>query len=127
MAKALIAGEDYETFAHIMAVLEGDKHEVTWVNDGMEACEAAVNELPDLIILDQKLKYYNGLESARRIREDPDVPKVTAIVLVSDADIDVRKLEAAGVDELLDKNISAVELRDVAVRLLGDRASAGQG
>lgn len=66
--------------------LHDEGYEAITAATGEEAIERAVNELPDLVLLDLKLPDINGIEVLRRVKET--VPEMCVIMLTAFGDIE---------------------------------------
>lgn len=91
--------------------LLGRAYEVTVVNDGVEALEAARKTLPDLVLSDVQMPNMDGLELVKTVRGD-EVLKTVPVVLLSASAAEQQKAQAfeSGVDDYLVKPFSAREL-----------------
>jgi len=101
--------------------------QVTAAADGPTALEAARRDRPDLVVLDLGLPGMDGLDVARRLREDGDIPIV--ILTARDDEVDrILGLEL-GADDYVTKPFSPRELvaRVRAVLRRGERAHADPG
>ena len=101
--------------------------QVTAAADGPAALEAARRAPPDLVVLDLGLPGMDGLDVARRLREDGDVPIV--ILTARDEEVDrILGLEL-GADDYVTKPFSPRELvaRVRAVLRRGERAQVEPG
>ena len=101
--------------------------QVTAAADGPAALEAARRDRPDLVVLDLGLPGMDGLDVARRLREDGDVPIV--ILTARDEEVDrILGLEL-GADDYVTKPFSPRELvaRVRAVLRRGERAQVEPG
>ena len=100
---------------------------MTAAADGPTALEAARRDRPDLVVLDLGLPGMDGLDVARRLREDGDVPIV--ILTARDEEVDrILGLEL-GADDYVTKPFSPRELvaRVRAVLRRGERAQVEPG
>ena len=96
--------------------------------DGQEAVELAVRELPQVLVLDRQMPRMDGFEVCTRLRQDPATRGV-GILMLTDNRGENTLLESMerGADEFMTKPFSPREL-SVRVRLLGSRralAAAG--
>lgn len=79
--------------------------------DGESGVEAALRELPDLILMDIQLPKLSGLDATRRLRADPKTAAVPIIVITSFAlSGDDQKAKDAGASAYLAKPYSPREL-----------------
>jgi CheY-like chemotaxis protein len=94
---------------------------------GQEALDCIIRDLPDVVLLDLKLRDVDGWEIARRIRTLPaplsqlPILAVTAHAMVWDRD----KALAAGCDEYIAKPIDFREFQDKLQRLLARSGRRG--
>jgi DNA-binding response OmpR family regulator len=101
--------EDDESIADVLRrTLRQEGHEVRSSADGVEALRTAEEFVPDLVILDLGLPGLDGVEVARRLRADSDVP---ILILTARADLDdrVEGLDS-GADDYLIKPFERQEL-----------------
>lgn len=118
MDTVLLATSDAELGATLSAELEGLGYQPIWTLDGYEACMAALEQQPAAVILDRNLGVHTGLESAMRLREDPEISPALPIILLSDDALDHHPLEKAGITEVMAKTHSVHELQEMLSRLL---------
>lgn len=114
----LLATSDAETGATLSAELEGLGYQAEWALDGFEACVAAAEHMPQAVILDRNLGVHTGLESAKRLREDPDIPPNLPIILLTDDDLDPHIRDGAGISGVIGKTHSLHELQELLSQLL---------
>lgn len=122
MAKILVASEDLLAQEQMVATIEAEGYQVITAMDGYEAQEVALAEQPDLVLLEPKLAVFNGFETALALREDPEISDEVPIVMITDETVDPHKVERYRITELFPKTHGSVHLRDMVIRLLGDKA-----
>jgi CheY-like chemotaxis protein len=87
-------------------VLQMDGHEVTVACDGPSALDAARTNPPEVILLDIGLPGMDGLEVARRLRQDPNFRDVLLVALTGyGQDEDLRRSHEAGFNAHLIKPV----------------------
>ena len=88
--------------------LANDGHEVLTAHDGSEGMRLALEEAPDLIVLDLMLPKLDGMSICRKVREESDVPIVMLTARVEEEDR-LSGLES-GADDYITKPFSPREL-----------------
>ena len=117
-ARILVVDDDVALAEMIGIVLEAEGFTVDDVYDGARALEVFHTLAPDLVLLDLMLPGMDGIEIARRIRRESDVPIVMLTARSDTADV-VAGLEA-GADDYVPKPFKPKELvARVRARLRG--------
>jgi DNA-binding response OmpR family regulator len=87
MSKKILVVDDEPKIVHVLrGYLESAGFQVAAAYDGSEALAAFRHEKPDLIILDLMLPAVDGLDVARAIRRESDVPLIMLTARVDEAD-----------------------------------------
>jgi two-component system alkaline phosphatase synthesis response regulator PhoP len=121
LACILVVDDEPRYTRTIKANLEASGYQVLLAGDGRSAIRMALQEHPDLIIMDVRLPGMDGYEASRQIRE---VLKAPILMLTAMAEIEdkVKGLEI-GADDYLTKPFSPAELL-ARIRALLRRSSA---
>jgi DNA-binding response OmpR family regulator len=110
--KILVVDDEAYIREFLHSVLTDDGYEVITADDGLAALPMAVEQQPDLILLDIMMPGLNGMETGQRLRERPTTRNIRVIILTA---YDLReRLEqsiTAGADDFLGKPIDVTELR----------------
>ncbi|CAN5349870.1 response regulator [soil metagenome] len=106
--KILIADDDAQMLRAVRITLTARGYEVVTASDGKGALDAAINDHPDLFVLDLGMPGLNGIEVIEAIRGWSQLP----ILVVSGRSESWEKVEAldAGADDYVTKPFSADEL-----------------
>ena len=109
MAKKIVVVDDEKPIADILKFnLEKEGYDVLTANDGDEALELILKEVPDLVLLDIMLPGKDGMEICREVRKSHDMPII--MLTAKDDEIDkVLGLEL-GADDYVTKPFSTREL-----------------
>ncbi len=109
--KILIVDDDVDSLKLIGLMLQRNGYEVIAAHAGNQAITKAVNELPDLIILDVMMPDMNGYDVCRRLRSNPTTQDIPIIMFTAKTLIDdkVAGFEA-GADDYLTKPTHPAEL-----------------
>jgi diguanylate cyclase (GGDEF)-like protein len=108
---SILVADDSPTIARLLeAELVEAGYDVTTVEDGRLALEAALDHCPDLVLADVTMPTMGGLELTHRLREDPRTAGVSIILITAGGD--TAKLEglSAGADDYIVKPFDTAEL-----------------
>ncbi|MGD0833294.1 MAG: response regulator transcription factor [Candidatus Dormibacteria bacterium] len=108
MTRVLIVDDQPDIVRLVRDYLERGGFEVVTAGDGEEALRAAHRSRPDLVVLDLSLPRLDGLDVARALRRDGDVPIIMLTARTEETDR-VAGLEL-GADDYVTKPFSAREL-----------------
>ena len=107
----LIVEDDHDTRRVYSLMLRHSGYLVVEAADGNEAVQRAIEDAPDLILMDMNLPLIDGWEAARRIKSDPNgngAPLVAFSALI-DSIADLRRGSAL-FDGFIAKPVSPSEL-----------------
>jgi two-component system KDP operon response regulator KdpE len=121
-ARVLVIDDEPQIRRALRSILQARHYEVTLAEDGHGGLEAAVNDTPDLVVLDLSLPDMSGFEVAEELRAWYEGPIL--VLSVRDADSDKIKALDQGADDYLTKPFSAGELL-ARVRALLRRVQGG--
>ncbi len=120
--KILIVEDNSQNMKVELMALRPYGYTLLQATDGEEALEIAVNNKPDLIIMDIQLPEISGLEVTRRLRQMPTFSHTPIIALTAYAMRgDRERVIEAGCDAYLSKPISTRELPRVVAEMLSER------
>ncbi|MEA3351512.1 MAG: response regulator [Chloroflexota bacterium] len=126
--KILIVDDDVETLRLVGIMLERQGYEISAAHNGERAIQKALDELPDLILLDVMMPKMSGYEVARELRSNESTKLIPIIMFTAKSQVDdkVEGLEA-GADAYLTKPTQPRELLAQVKALLKRAPSAQQG
>ena len=94
--------DDTETNVDILVETLGDEYEVSVAMDGETALEYALEEQPDLILLDIMMPGMDGYEVCRRLKDNPETGNIPVIFVtaMSEVEDETRGLQLGAIDYL---------------------------
>ena len=106
--KILIIEDDKSVQQLIRMYLVNDGFEVIFSMDGKEGLDKALNDNPDLILLDLNLPKIDGIEICKKVRINSDVPIIMVTAKIEELD----RLDGLenGADDYITKPFSPREL-----------------
>lgn len=113
MAQVLVIEDDASIRSAVMRALTDLGHAVTSAGSALDGLRLAVDDAPDIVILDLGLPDLDGAEALRMLRAVSDVPVIVATARDDDPTA-VRALNA-GADDFLAKPYSSLQL-DARIR-----------
>ncbi len=120
----LLADDQEETINTISDYLEVKGYRMVIARDGAEAVARALEERPDVILMDIQMPGMDGLEATRRIRENDDLASTPIIALTALAmPGDRERCLEAGADEYLSKPVSLKGLVAIIEKLVERESS----
>lgn len=120
--RVLIVEDTADTRALLKVVFEAEGYEVLEAEDGIEAVEVALAELPDAIIMDMSLPRIDGNTAVKIIRREPALRETPVIACTAHNKWEWRgKSIVAGCDAFITKPIDFEQLRSVLAQLLARR------
>ena len=110
--KVLMADDEANITNMAGAVLKDAGYEVVTASNGLEACEKALRERPDLIILDRNMPVMDGIEACKKIRDTKGISGIP-IVFLTGRDDDKEILEGlrSGAEDYIIKPFNIAEFK----------------
>jgi len=120
MRKKILIVEDIPGLIHILELeVQRLGYETILASNGEEAVEMAIAQLPNLIMMDIMMPEMDGLEAARRIRENPHTRAIPIIAVTAlSSRKDKEKCLESGCDDYLSKPFTASQLSSSITELL---------
>jgi len=120
MKRKVLIVEDIPGLIHILQLeVQRLGYETILASNGEEAVEMAIAHLPNLIMMDIMMPEMDGLEAARRIRENPQTLTIPIIAVTAlSSRKDKKKCLDSGCDDYLSKPFTASQLSSSISKLL---------
>jgi CheY-like chemotaxis protein len=128
VAQRVLVVEDSAVIQRLISVcLRPAGFDVDTRDDGPSGLDAALDDPPDLLILDVGLPKMDGWQVLDRIRSDPRTEKLRVLVLTAHAQEETRqRADQGGADAFITKPFRPDDLRRVAAQLMdGSQHSMG--
>ena len=125
--KILIVDDEPNIVQTLQDRLEMNEYDVVVACNGQEGLEQAINEVPDVILLDVIMPIMDGHEMLEALRKQPGCDDISVIMLTARSQTqDIARANACGIEdyivkpfdlsELLEKIESVIERRNSLVR-----------
>lgn len=119
MASILVCEDEPDILELIQARLRREGHDVMTASNGSDGLRRALEDGPELVLLDWMMPGLSGLEVATALRAHPQARTLPIIMLTARAQQnDIDAAYAAGVDDFLIKPFRAGELQARVADLL---------
>lgn len=117
--KILFVDDEPDQVLLIQLRLEASGYEVLTAHDGETGLQLALEQQPDLVIVDLLIPRLDGLEICRRLKQDPKTARIPVALFTASATRDLDELcKTAGFSAYLRKPYEASELLGVIQKLL---------
>ncbi len=119
MAKILIAEDERDIRDLVSFTLRFAGYEVVAASNGEEAVQLALQEIPDLILMDVRMPRMTGYEACQRIKSEATVKHIPVVFLSAKGqEAEIQSGLAAGADEYLLKPFAPDQLTERVRSLL---------
>ena len=122
MKKRVLIIDDEENVLSLVSATLGysDRFDIALARNGQEALESAMEEAPDLVILDMLMPIMDGFQVCQALKSDPHTAHVKVIMLTAMAqEADMGRAIAAGADRYITKPFSPTKLLDTVEEIIG--------
>ena len=119
MSRVLVIDDEADVRLLYRVNLRHAGHEVLEADDGERGIEAALEHLPDAVVLDLMMPRVDGFEVLRVLRAEPASCEVPVLVLTADSRVDDHRIcFELGADEVITKPFMPEALTEGIARLL---------
>ncbi len=121
--KILIIDDDVDTLRLVGLMLQRQGYEISAASNGTQGLSKALEERPDLILLDVMMPDMDGYEVARRLRKNPVTVSVPILMFTAKTQLDDKVVGfEVGADDYLTKPTHPTELQAHVKALLARSA-----
>ena len=123
--KILIIDDDLDTLRLVGLMLQRQGYQISAATNGQQGLEKAVDDTPNLILLDIMMPDMDGYEVARRLRDNPQTVNIPILMFTAKTQLDdkVAGFEV-GADDYLTKPTHPSELQSHVKALLARTAKS---
>lgn len=109
--KKILVVDDSQVVLMKARMILGTRYEPVFATNGEEAVEKALEEDPDLILMDVVMPKMDGFEACRSIRDNPDTNGIPIIMVTTRGEpVNVEMGYASGCNDYITKPIDGAEL-----------------
>lgn len=120
--KKILIVDDEKAIRSLIRRVLGKTYKVIEVSDGVEAVKVAVNQQPDLILMDILMPKMDGLTACYAIKRNPATKEIPVVMLTAVNYELNRKLsqDVMGSEGYITKPFKSQELMDIVTKCLND-------
>lgn len=123
--KILVIDDDSNIRFIVRFKLESDGYQVILANDGKEGVDAALEQQPDLIIVDIQMPVMDGFTALQALKAEPRTAHIPVVMLTARGQrLDELRGRELGAREFLNKPFSPRKLSEVISQLLASPESS---
>jgi DNA-binding response OmpR family regulator len=117
----ILVADDEHNIRHILDFsLHAEGFNAISVQSGEDAFTMAVNEMPDLILMDVMMPGQGGVETCRKLKEDARTSGIPVVLLTARASREDREAGlASGADRYITKPFSPQKVIEIVQEILG--------
>lgn len=124
MARILVIDDDRSLLKMMKLMLEKAGHVPVLASSGREGIQSAIDEHPDLAIVDLMMPEISGYEVCRQLRENASTANIPLMILTARSQpMDRQMAVDAGADDFVTKPITRDDLIDHLAKLLAEGAT----
>ena len=115
----LVVDDERDSRDVLKTYLETNGFNVCLAEDGYEALEKALDQVPDLVIMDMAMPLVDGVNSTRAMREHDQLRQTPIIALTAFGSFYRPRALDAGCTEVLTKPVDLLHLDTIVTKHLG--------
>ena len=110
MARILFVDDDPLTLETYSTIISYFGHDVLLASNGGQALQIALEEMPDMLVLDMNMPDMHGFDLLRKLRKNPATAKLPAVMVSASPDAFADSAIAAGAQEFRSKPVRPDDL-----------------
>ena len=120
--RVLIVEDQPDVRAMMKIILRINGYDVIEAWDGYEAVKLALDERPDIILMDMAMPVLDGLGATRAIRQNEELAGMPILCVTAYGDFYTERAKDAGCDEVIQKPVNFDDLDDLLRRHIDGRS-----
>ncbi|PIP38540.1 MAG: response regulator [Desulfobacterales bacterium CG23_combo_of_CG06-09_8_20_14_all_51_8] len=84
--KILVVDDEPDAVNYLTAIFQDNGYDTITANNGKQALEVAISQMPALITLDLSMPEESGVRAYRNIKSDPSLKKIPVIIITAVGD-----------------------------------------
>ncbi len=121
-AKILVVDDEPDYIGTIQRRLQWCHYDVVIATNGKEGLEKAIDERPDLVLLDTSMPVMNGHEMLERLRRHPDLNDIPVIMVTALCEVqDIATASSYGIADYVAKPFDFTELMEKIANALENK------
>jgi CheY-like chemotaxis protein len=114
MKKRVLIADDFEDTRRMMKLLlEKNGYDVSEARDGYEAVQRAVEDPPDVILMDIAMPVMDGIQATQAIRQHRRLANVPIIALTAYGDFYNERARDVGCNDVMQKPVELTKVSPV--------------
>ena len=119
-SKILLVDDTQTVLMTVEMMLTDEGYHVAKAQDGAEALEVVATVQPDLVLLDIQMPKLDGIETCRRLKENPETAAIPVLMVTTRGEPEkVEQSFMAGCNDYLTKPVNKMELLSKIRTFLG--------
>jgi CheY-like chemotaxis protein len=119
MSRRVLVADDYEdTRALTRFILEQHGFEVVEASDGFDAVKKALEQHPDIILMDLAMPIMDGIQATQAIRQHDDLADVPILAVTAYGDFYSERARDAGCNDVIQKPVEINQLQPLVSRFI---------
>ena len=117
MKTVLLTDDNPDIIELVQLILANSGYKLVVANDGVEAVNICLSQVPDLVLMDLKMPNMDGFAATRTLREK-GFSNPIVVLTASESPEDKKAAEQAGCDAYILKTLEMKEVEDTLDRFL---------
>jgi len=107
MRRRVLVADDFEDTRKLTRfILEKNGFEVTEATDGYDAVRKAVDDPPDIILMDIAMPVMDGIQATQAIRKHDDLSQIPILAVTAYGDFYSERARDAGCNDVIQKPVA---------------------